>query len=230
MTKKLKKEYWTDIHEEAVLEYINPETTQKRKNYVFEYIINPALLDLIEGISQMQRFHSLYCITKEELKDIGYEKVILALDKFKPGRIGKNGYPVKAYSYYGTVAKNAMQFANKEAIKNNNYIVNDFDLSFYNKEDIESFNLQMYLDECKLKFEKINKFDLLPEEKYFMYELEKCIMNWNKIQFLKDKTGTEKLSQREFKSYLCSELEMNKIQFNNYYKRFQELLTLIDED
>lgn len=227
-TKKGKKEYWTNVHEEAIIEYNNPATTHRRKNFVFTELINPAMLDLIEGISQMPKFHTLYYITKEQLKDFAYEKVIEALPRFKPGRLGKNGYPVRAYSYYGTIAKNAMIFINKRANKIGKLFVYDFDISYQERKDPGTFNL----DEALMDY--INKVDnvlieneLTDEEIYFFTEFKNILFRWNEIEFDKDKNNFEKLNVKEFKNFLCRELCMNKLQINEYFKKFQELVTTI---
>jgi hypothetical protein len=225
-TKKGKKEYWTNIHEEAIIEYNNTETSERRKNFIFKEIINPAILELIEGVSQMPKFHTLYYLTKDQLKDFAYEKIIEALPLFKPGRFGKNGYPVRAYSYYGTIAKNSMIYINKRANKIGKLFVYDFDISYQERKDNDVFNLDEAL------FDYIQKINLVllnnklkDDEIYFFNELKLVLHRWNEIEFEKDKNNFEKLNVKEFKNFLCKELSMNRLQINEYFKKFQKLVS-----
>lgn len=103
--KKAKERYFEEREELAVKEYLTT-TNVVQKNKLFKEIIEPALRELVKGVMKMPKFQKIIGITREELEDNAYYHVIFQLEKYTPGRIGKDGEPTKAYSYYGTVAKN----------------------------------------------------------------------------------------------------------------------------
>lgn len=97
--------YFEEREELAVKQYLT-STNIIEKNQIFQNIIEPALRKLVKGVLTMPKFQKIIGITREELEDNAYYHVIFQLEKYTPGRIGKDGEPARAYSYYGTVAKN----------------------------------------------------------------------------------------------------------------------------
>ncbi len=91
--------------EEAIREYLTT-TSSIKKNQLFEEIIDPALKKLVKGVMRMPKFQKIIGIQSEELEENTYYHIIFQLERFDLNRIGKEGKPTKAFSYFGTCAKN----------------------------------------------------------------------------------------------------------------------------
>lgn len=99
LTKKRKKDYWSIEHEKAIQDYLvlDPESREAEK--LFAGTIYPALRQLVENIAFTYHLTTNETAVSEQVEDcIGH--VILKLRKFDPTKGSK------AFSYYGTVAKN----------------------------------------------------------------------------------------------------------------------------
>lgn len=109
---KAKKNYWTKECEEAVVKYLDdPLSEQSQK--LFEEILYPKLVHMIENI--MFRYH-LFDTTQtveEQINDT-LSHVMIKFTKFDHTK------GCKAYSYFGTIAKNYM-LMKKQKKSNNNY-------------------------------------------------------------------------------------------------------------
>jgi len=96
-----KNQYWTIEQEEAVRKYLSLEPDSKEANDVFERFIYEPLKHLIENIMFTYSLAISEIPVQDQIYDVlGY--VMYKFDKFNP-ELGN-----KAFSYYGTVAKNYM--------------------------------------------------------------------------------------------------------------------------
>lgn len=98
--------YFGQKEEEAIREYLTSTTTDKRKNELFRDVIETALRKLIKGILKMPKFQKILGVTQSDLEEDTYYHILFLLDRFELTRKSKTGQPAKAFSYYGTCAKN----------------------------------------------------------------------------------------------------------------------------
>jgi hypothetical protein len=99
------KQYFGEREEKAIVEYLSTHDTEL-KNKLFRDIIDPALRHLVKGVMRMPKFQKIVGIPLDILEEDAYYHVVFSLDKFEAGRLNEAGQPVRAYSYYGTCAKN----------------------------------------------------------------------------------------------------------------------------
>jgi len=98
--KKLKrkgKQYFTQVHEDAILEYISCEDSQRR-NYLYREVIQPVFLEMIKKIVFTYKFTSLPNV--DSLKDECEIHLITILSNFD---VSKGS---KAFSYFSVITKN----------------------------------------------------------------------------------------------------------------------------
>lgn len=97
-TKKNKKgnHYFTKVHEDAIIEYINCDDN-KRRNELYINFINPVFRELVEKIVYTYKFTNLPNI--EILREECEVHLTTILDKFDPSKGSK------AYSYFSVIAK-----------------------------------------------------------------------------------------------------------------------------
>lgn len=100
--------YFTQETEDAIIKYLQTESTVER-NKIFEQYINYALHKLAENIIHTFKFYYTEVQTIDELK---HEVVCVLLEKLKHYDQAKG----KAYSYFGTIVKRYLIVYN-----NNNY-------------------------------------------------------------------------------------------------------------
>lgn len=98
--------YFLEEQEEAVVKMNSKDVSEREKARIYEEILEPAFRKIIVGVLEMPKFHNLLGMNRNDLMEETYCRLIEKLEKFTPGRIGKNGQPVKAYSYFSTIAKN----------------------------------------------------------------------------------------------------------------------------
>jgi len=115
---KIQDKYFGKREEQAIKTYLSSDS-KREKDKLFEEIINPALIKLIDGVQQMPMFQKIIGITREELAEKTYHHIINNIEKFDESKVGKDGKPVKAYSYFGTAAKNFILY---EKIQNDKMI------------------------------------------------------------------------------------------------------------
>jgi len=110
LTKKRKKEYWTKDHEQAVADYLEMEPGSREAEKLFAGSIYPALRQLVENIAFTYHLTTTETPVTEQIDDcIGH--IILKFHKYDPTKGSK------AFSYYGTVAKNYFILAQNKAYK-----------------------------------------------------------------------------------------------------------------
>ncbi len=94
---KKKNEYFTKLHEEAILKYA-VSTDRHEKSVLYETLIQPAFNEMVDKIVFTYKFTSLPNI--EDLKDECKIWLTTILDKFD---VSKGS---KAFSYFSVITKN----------------------------------------------------------------------------------------------------------------------------
>ena len=94
--KRTKNHYFTKVHEEAIIKYINTEDNVQRTELYVSYI-QPAFHELVEKITYTYKFTSLPNI--DPLKDECKVWLTTILDKYDPDKGSK------AFSYFSVVTK-----------------------------------------------------------------------------------------------------------------------------
>ena len=90
--------YFTQVHEDAIVEYFLEETTFKRKSQLYEDLIQPAFSEMVDKIVYTYRFTTLPNI--DELRDDCKVWLTTILAKYDPNRGSK------AFSYFSVITKN----------------------------------------------------------------------------------------------------------------------------
>jgi len=183
-------QYFGEREELAVKEFLTTEDRYK-KSKIFEDIIEPALRELVKGVRRMPKFQKMIGLNEEYLLEDAYYHVIENMHKFVPGRIGKSGQPVKAYSYYGTIIKNFYLQTKKTADKSINEhggMLDVDDLMDHIPERIDrtpefeelKAQLLVNLERILATDKKLNQNDLVVGN-----ALRYMLTNWHKLDFQK---------------------------------------------
>ena len=94
---RTKRMYFTQIHEDAIIEY-NNSTDFKRKTELYETLIHPALDEMVDKIVYTYKFTSLPNIA--ELQQDCKVMLVTILHKYDPSKGSK------AFSYFSVITKN----------------------------------------------------------------------------------------------------------------------------
>lgn len=94
---KTKRLYFTQVHEDAIIEY-NNITDFKRKTELYETLIHPALDEMVDKIVYTYKFTSLPNI--QELQQDCKVMLVTILHKYDPSKGSK------AFSYFSVITKN----------------------------------------------------------------------------------------------------------------------------
>jgi len=95
---RTKRMYFTKVHEDAIIEFNDPNTSFKRKTELYETLIHPALNEMVDKIVYTYKFTTLPNIA--ELQQDCKVMLVTILHKFKP----EKGH--KAFSYFSVITKN----------------------------------------------------------------------------------------------------------------------------
>ena len=96
--KQNKRMYFTQIHEDAILKYCDPDTTYLERCKLYEELIQPAFNEMVDKIVFTYRFTTLPNI--EELREDCKIWLTTILAKYDPNRGSK------AFSYFSVITKN----------------------------------------------------------------------------------------------------------------------------
>lgn len=118
--------YFTKDTEDAIVEYNNSDD-QVLKNKIYKDRIEYSFNKLVENIIYSFKLTSKYD-NFTTLRDKTVGDLILKLNKFNPGRKSKKGNYAKAFSFFGTVAKNFIMMEWKKEWKT--VSLQDFDQSY----------------------------------------------------------------------------------------------------
>ena len=209
-TPKKRGIYFGETQENAIIKYNDENTSTKEKNELYEKTIGPAFRKIVGGVLEMPNFRHLGKLNREEVVDNTLFRLIEKIHKFKPGMIGKSGQPVKAYSYFSTVAKNFIleqKIRNEKILKNKADVESSIDLAILSEDTLEKMSnynkVDVELDDYIVNFrntkyiiltsilEIIYAEELLDENKQdkdllkLGYCLKYLIEKWDKIEFSK---------------------------------------------
>lgn len=153
---KNSKNYFTKVHENAIIEYNDPATTYKRKDELYNKLIRPALNQMVDKIVFTYKFTTLPNI--DSLRDECKIWLVTVLDKFNPDKGSK------AFSYFSVITKNwFIQQVKKNQKKN--------------RREIEFENLSKEMELKHISTE--NDYDDIREKEEFWGFLWEEIQTWD---------------------------------------------------
>ena len=153
-----KNNYFTKVHENAIIEYASTDDRGIRTNLYITYI-GPAFDELVDKIVYTYKFTNLPNI--DYLKDDCKIWLMTILDKYDPSRKSK------AFSYFSVITKN--WFIHK--VKQNSKSL---------KRDVQYENITTQVESEKLSTE--NKYESSRETYEFWQHLFSEIDNWEKLK------------------------------------------------
>jgi DNA-directed RNA polymerase specialized sigma24 family protein len=201
--------YFGEEHENAIIKYNNQETIEREKNELFRKFIEPAFRKIISGVLEMKMFRNLGKLNREDVIDNTFFRLIEKIHKFEPGMISiKTGKPVKAYSYFSTIAKNFIleqKVRHEKVLKNKADVETSIDLSFLSEDTLKMMSNydkhEVELDDYETVFKNTKEIIIRSiletihnEEKKdkkdsdlikLGYCLKYLIEKWDKIEFMK---------------------------------------------
>jgi len=153
---KNSRNYFTKVHENAIIEYNNPDTSFARREELYVTLLRPAFDQMVDKIVFTYRFTTLPNI--DSLRDECKIWLITVLDKFKPEKGSK------AFSYFSVITKNWFIQKVKKNKKSR-------------QREIELGELSKELEQKYISIE--NEYDDLREKDEFWQHLWKEIDTWD---------------------------------------------------
>lgn len=151
--------YFTQVHEDAILEYCSVNTTRERKSELYVILIKPAFDEMVDKIVLTYKFNNLPNI--EDLREDCKVWLITILDKYD---VNKGS---KAFAYFSVITKNWFIHKTK---KNNRSLQKEVATQDILNE-YEHDNLVM-----------TNPYEEERQDKEFWLLLFKEMDNWNTMQ------------------------------------------------
>ena len=152
--KRTKRLYFTQVHEDAIIEYVATDSIKKRTE-LYVNLIGPALNEMVDKIVFTYKFTTLPNI--DYLRDECKVWLVTILDKYNQDK----GY--KAFSYFSVITKNWFIQQTKKTKKNRQREIEIGDLS----------------GDMQLKHvSTINPYHLEREHKEFVASLKGEILSW----------------------------------------------------
>lgn len=227
--------YFTDEHENAIVKFNDPETSDSEKLILYEKYIEVGFRRIISGVLEMSMFHNLGKMNRINLIEDTYNRLIEKMKRFTPGRIGKSGKPVKAYSFFSTIAKHFIleqKIKHEKVVRHKADVESSIDLTIlsedtlqkmsnYNKEEVFLDSTENIFNETKEKInKKIEKLIKIEENKdkpdldfvKIGYCLKYIINKWDRIQFEK---------KNEFMRILTSYTGLKQQQVSLIFKKYR---------
>lgn len=217
---KKRAPYFLEEQEEAIIKMNSKETSDKEKAYLYEQILEPAFKKIVGGVLELSKFHNLLGMNRNDLVEETYCRLIEKLEKFTPGKIGKNGQPVKAYSYFSTIAKN---FVLEKKVR--------YEKVLKHKADVESsIDLHILSEDTLQRISKHDKQNVHFEsyEKRFAETSDNIISIIDKVineEKLNEKRDEETIKIGYILKYLISKWDMIEFTKKNEFMRILTLYT-----
>ena len=148
--KRTKRLYFTQVHEDAILEYVKTDSIKVRTELYVKYL-GPAFSEMVDKIVFTYKFNTLPNI--DYLKDDCKIWLTTILDKFDPEKGSK------AFSYFSVITKNWFIYKvkkNSKQLKTTNVMVDKF--------------YQLYSN--AIATEALNKLILLKKQSFRLTHLE----------------------------------------------------------
>jgi hypothetical protein len=210
--KKKSNQYFTQVHEDAILEYISCSDS-KRKNYLYSSVIRPVFVEMINKIVFTYKFGSLPNI--DALKEECEIHLITILSNFDAAKGSK------AFSYFSVVTKNwFIARVKKNSIQMKRESKYD-DIS--KKVEVQYLAIYNDYEETRNKEEFMGRFlDEVHgwEEKFNLKDNEKKVLEAIKILF-KESENIEIFNKKAIYLYIREMTNLNTKQILNNLKRFR---------
>ena len=215
MTKKRRrkkgKKYFTEIHEQAIIDY-SASTDQEYRNNLYRYTIRPVFIEMIDKIVFTYKFTNLPNV--DSLKEECEIHLITILSNFDPSKGSK------AFSYFSVITKNwfiakvkknAIQLkreahydeVSKQVVMNHLTVYNDYD-----EKRIKEEYMEHLWGEIR-KWEKMN-----------LKENEKKVLNAIKI-LLTEADAIEIFNKKAIYLYIREITNLNTKQVLNNLNKFR---------
>jgi len=194
MPRKRKKPYFGEREEQAVVDYINTNSSEIRHKIYVEVLRSP-FQKMIQSILRKYPIHiGNYDI--EEVEANALSHLIEQMVKFNPDKILPNGNKAKAFSYCQTIVRNYYKDHSKKSYteKKINLCYDDFteevhqntdyiyEMSFNEQSDVEKL-VEITINKIK---DKINGDETLKENEINVGDaIVNILENWHKL-FLED--------------------------------------------
>lgn len=218
--KKTSNNYFTDVHEKAILEYVSTDC-RKRKSELYETLIQPALDEMVDKIVFTFKFTTLPNIDflREECK----VWLVTILDKYNTDKGSK------AFSYFSVITKNWFIHKVKKQQKKNKREV-DFDNVAKSIEQ-EYLSTDKTLTEQQVEIEFWNSFyqDIKTWDTSEMKENDQKVYKAILVLF-ESKDDIEIFNKKAIYLYLRELTGLNTKQVVNSLSKFRELYAEFKEN
>jgi len=235
--------YFDKHTEQSIIKY-NTETDINIKNEIYTNEIHKAFDKLVENLINTYKFRgdTNYIALKQE----AVADLYIKLNKYDPTRLTKGGLKVKAYSYFGTIAKNFIMLNWKKSRKldlfdfqEHSNVINEYEsisrneillkTASHQKEELFSNNT---LKSKMLKFISIRRKELQTNIKYrFMAELGRN--NYLAMLNVLEQILIDDFSINYYKQlfeYIRNKTDMKTYDFSGHVKEFREDLKSFLQD
>jgi hypothetical protein len=209
--KRKKNNYFTQVHENAILDYIDTDN-QRQRNELYQNIIQPVFVEMINKIVFTYKFINLPNI--EMLKDECEIHLITILSNFDRAKGSK------AFSYFSVITKNwfiakvkktAIQLRRETQVEEISKNVETEYLSIYNKYDEEREAKEF----MEFLWKEINRWD-----KQNLKENERKVLGAIKI-LLSDPDAIEIFNKKAIYLYIREITNLNTKQVLNNLNKFR---------
>lgn len=182
---RTKRMYFTKVHEDAIIEFNDPNTDMKRKSELYENLIHPALDEMVDKIVYTYKFTTLPNIA--ELQQDCKVYLVTILYKFKP----EKGH--KAFSYFSVITKNwfiAQVKKNKKKNQRETSLEGQVEAGFEpGMEDVyhENRERQEFMNLLKEEIASWDSISMRPNERKVYDAINTLIDNADKIEIFNKK-------------------------------------------
>jgi hypothetical protein len=238
--------YFTQIHEQAITQYVKSNDIEER-NKIYTEILQPALREIIDKITTTFKFTNLPNINSE--KDICEVWLQQNIDKFNPD---KN---FKAFGYFSVITKNyfialgkdqkkflarEVETATVSNILEQKYlsIENDYEKTREQKEFFDDFWEEMIFWENKMPLSENDRRVLTSVKGLFidptwedameegMMDLDKYITDPREIEKMRRKFHQPRFLKTKFYELIEEDTKLNRKQIGQSIKKLKEYYKL----
>jgi len=221
--KKKSNNYFTKVHEDAILEYISCENSGHRNN-LYKDIIQPAFVEMINKIVFTYKFTNLPNI--ESLKSECEVHLITILSNFDPSKGSK------AFSYFSVITKNwfiakvkktAIQLKREAGYDEISKQVEVNYLSIYNEYD-DNREKKEFLEHLWVEIRKWEKQNLKENERKVLEAIKILFTDADSIEIFNKKAiylYIREITKLNTKQVL-NNLNKFRIEYSNFKKRWND--------
>jgi hypothetical protein len=228
MTKKTRKKrksnnYFTQVHEDAILDYISCDDVVER-NKIYRDVIRPAFQELIEKIVFTYKFTSLPNVNS--LKDECEIHLVTILSNFDKSRGSK------AFSYFSVITKNwfiakvkktAIQLRREATFEDVSKAIEIEHLAIYNQYD-QTRNWQEFMQHLWGEIERWDKQKLKENERKVLEAIKILLSDPDAIEIFNKKAiylYIREITHLNTKQVLNS-LTKFRVEYGNFKKKWNE--------